>query len=101
MTVAETDMIALLTHLAEGDTGFLTDLGPLVLAATALGVARDSRSFARLFETAHALVIRECTHLSEDLTLLTLDNRGDKSGRIFFELTASGRALCEHEDQPQ
>lgn len=74
-------------------TGFLTPMGPLILAAAHLGIVRDSRSFARRFGVAHALVIRECVSLSEDLSLIETEDRGEKSQRLFFALTDKGRAI--------
>ncbi|CUK26688.1 hypothetical protein TA5114_02504 [Cognatishimia activa] len=83
-------LLDLLDQVMQHELDFLTELGPLILCASALGVAKDTRSFARLFEAAHALVIRECTHLDEELGLITVEDRGEKSGRRFFALTAQG-----------
>ncbi|MEM6323214.1 MAG: hypothetical protein AAF748_06000 [Pseudomonadota bacterium] len=72
---------------------FLSPIGPVMLAAAALGIAMDTRTFARVFDVAHALAIRECTSLSHDLGLLDAQSRGDRSQRQFYALTAQGAAL--------
>ena len=83
-------LLDLLDQVMQHELDFLTELGPLILCASALRVANDTRSFARLFEAAHALVIRECVHLDQELGLITVEDRGEKSGRRFFALTAKG-----------
>ncbi|WBU61592.1 hypothetical protein [Paracoccus albus] len=77
------------TAVASG-TVFLTPMGPLILAAAGLELALDSRSFARRFGVAHALVIRECTSLSDDLGLIKTECRGGRSQRLFYRLTSAG-----------
>ncbi|MEM9968746.1 MAG: hypothetical protein AAF755_11665 [Pseudomonadota bacterium] len=79
-------------QLRASETGFLSELGPYLLAAVAEGVASDTRSFARLFGVPHALVIREATSLSEDLNLLTTQRRNDRSQRVFLALTKAAIA---------
>lgn len=67
-------------------------LGAGIMAAAALGLAEDSRSFARKLEIAHALVLRECVTLAEDLGLIEIDDRQDRSQRLFFKLSDLGRS---------
>ncbi|MEM8570092.1 MAG: hypothetical protein AAGG56_04190 [Pseudomonadota bacterium] len=76
---------------------FLSPMGPMILASAAMGIARDSRSFARFFEVAHALVIRECVYMSEEQGLLKTEDRGDLSQRLFFDLTETGWSLLPEE----
>lgn len=95
MTEVETQLVDTLTHLAATDTDFMTDIGPLLLSAVALELAADTRGFARMFDVAHALVIRECTQLQDDLGLLYLENREERSGRLFLSLSEKGRMLCD------
>lgn len=71
----------------------LTPLCAGILVALDLGLARDSRTFARRFDIAHALVLRECTMLTEDLGLITIIRRDERTQRLFPELTEKGRAL--------
>lgn len=74
-----------------GDT--ITPIGAGLLAAAHLGLAGDSRSFARKLDLAHALVLRDCVALAAEQGLLTLDDRGEPSGRKFFHLTPRGEQL--------
>ncbi|MEM9971917.1 MAG: hypothetical protein AAF762_12570 [Pseudomonadota bacterium] len=90
----EAEFAALLGRVSASDTAFLTELGPLVLSAVALGLAADTRSLARAFEVAHAHVIRECSHLADDLSLVTAEDRGETSGRLHVSLTEAGRQLA-------
>ncbi|MEM9879831.1 MAG: hypothetical protein AAF862_11205, partial [Pseudomonadota bacterium] len=59
----------------------------------ALGIATDTRTFARMFDIAHVLVIREAVSLDADLGLLHTEDRGDRSQRLFLSLTEAGAAL--------
>lgn len=70
-------------------------LGAGILAASWLGVASDSRSFARKLELAHALVLRECVSLAEEAELITIEDRQDKSQRLFYRLSPAGLDLCQ------
>lgn len=78
---------------------FLTPMGPLMLVAAELGLAHDSRSFSRRFGVAHALVIRECTSLSEDMGLIETEDRGGRSQRLFYRLTPAGQNMLELDQQ--
>ena len=81
-------------YMAKGaKLSFLSDLGPMILAASHLDIANDSRSFARKFEQAHALVIREVSSLTDELKLLESDHKQEKSSKIRYQLTAAGQAL--------
>lgn len=68
-------------------------LGAGILAASWLGIAGDSRSFARKLEVAHALVLRECVALAEEAGLIILEDRQDKSQRLFYRLSQRGLNL--------
>lgn len=90
------DTTADLTCLIEALQGKAgSPLAAGILAARALDLASDSRSFARQFGVAHALVLRECVALEQELGLLQLDDRGDRSLRQFFDLTQAGQALID------
>ncbi|WP_010139317.1 hypothetical protein [Oceanicola sp. S124] len=86
-------LVDLSDRIAASGLGFLSPMGPVLLAATALGLVADTRSFARLFEVAHALVIREAVSLDADLGLLATEDRDEKSRRLFLSLTEAGAAL--------
>jgi hypothetical protein len=74
---------------------FLSDLGPMILAAAYLGIANDTRSFARKFEQAHALVIREVSSLVREAQVLDSEDKSEKSSRVFYRLNDAGQALFE------
>jgi hypothetical protein len=76
---------------------FLSDLGPMILAASYLGIANDTRSFARKFEQAHALVIREVSSLVREARVLDSEDKSEKSSRVFYHLNGAGQALFEAE----
>lgn len=95
MDASQDTFLALTLDIANAGPAYLTELGPMVIAAAMLDVAGDTRSFARKFEAPHALVLRECVHLDDALGLLSLRDKGDKSGRVFFALTEKARQLCE------
>jgi hypothetical protein len=74
---------------------FLSDIGPMILAASYLNIANDTRSFARKFEQAHALVIREVSSLVRELEVLDSEDKSEKSSRVFYQLNDAGRALFD------
>lgn len=69
----------------------LSPLGAGVLAAAHFGLSHDSRSFAARLGVAHALVLRECVSLAEEHHFIDLEDRGDRSQRVFFRLTQRGQ----------
>lgn len=72
------------------------DLSPLaagILAALHLEITAESRSFARLFGIAHALVLRALTELSEQHGLVEIVNRDTRTQRTSFVLSTRGTAL--------
>lgn len=71
----------------------LTPLAAGMLSAAHLGIARDSSSFARLFGLAHALVLREVALLSDEGALIEVEDRGERSQRLFYRLTPRAEAL--------
>ncbi|MEM8700592.1 MAG: hypothetical protein AAGF82_02115 [Pseudomonadota bacterium] len=71
----------------------LSALGAAILASVHFGICRDSRSFARVFGIAHALVLRECVALCEDQDLIELENRKERSQRLFYALSPGGLSL--------
>ncbi len=89
----EKDLEYAVEMIAQSEIKFLSPMGPLILAAAALEIASDSRSFARIFGIAHALVIRECVSLSEELHLIEPYKRADKSQRLFYDITEQGWSI--------
>ncbi|WP_460275794.1 hypothetical protein [Celeribacter sp. ULVN23_4] len=78
------------------DVAYLSPMGPLILAASHLGLAQDSRGFARMFDLAHALVIRECTSLDEELGLIEVTRSDARTSRRFYDLSDKGRMIFTH-----
>lgn len=67
----------------------LTPLGAGILAAARLGIAADSRSFAKTLGIAHALVLREVDGMSDEAGWLTVTKRDPRTQRTFYALTGS------------
>lgn len=74
----------------------LSALGAAILVGAHEGLAHDTRSFARRFDVAHALVIRECVSLASEHRLLTLDDRQERSQRLFYALTDEAQEMVEN-----
>ena len=71
--------------------GDLSPIGAGILAALSLGIGKDSRSFARDFGIAHALVLREETELVER-GLISILRRDARTQRGFWALSPAGEA---------
>ncbi len=84
------DLMQTISGLVAQNPEELSALGAGVLAAAHLGLSNNSRSFAEQLGVAHALVLRECVALAEDHHLIRLEDRGDRSQRVFFALTERG-----------
>lgn len=69
----------------------LSQLGAAILAALHFGIAKDSRTFSREFDIAHALALREITALSDDAGYLTIIGRNSRTQRT--EYAFSQKAL--------
>ena len=96
MTVTDEDArIAAFVALTEGLSakGDLSPLGAGLLAALHLGIANDSRSFARLFGIEHALVLREAVALSEDPGLVVVERQDARTQRLWLSIGESARYL--------
>ncbi len=73
----------------------LTGLGAGIIAALALDIASDSRTFARLLGVAHALVLREISVLGQDHGYVRIRQRDPRTQRTRYELNAAGQRLVE------
>ena len=71
----------------------LTPMGASILLAVHFGICHDSRTFARLFEISHALVLREVTTLAEERNLVTILDRNPRTQRTSFALTGVAQVL--------
>ena len=89
----EDDLTALAEVAQRSGAAFLSPVDPVMLDACAMEIARDTRSFARIFDVAHAFAIRECVSLDEELGLLSMPERAARSQRLFYALTETGEAL--------
>lgn len=95
MTRTEPDAEAFV-KITEGLTRLDPRLSPLqaaLLAGACLGVAGDSRSFSRLLDIEHALVLREITALEDSGELLRVLRRDARTMRTFYEPGAGGARL--------
>ncbi|MBB3350403.1 hypothetical protein CO660_26255 [Rhizobium sp. L9] len=64
----------------------LTSLQAGLLVAAELGIASDSRSFARMLGIAHALVLRDLSALAERDDMLQVVNRDPRTMRVHYRL---------------
>jgi len=71
----------------------LSQLGAAILAALHFGIAKDSRTFSRKFDIAHALVLREITALSDDAGFLQVVGRNPRTQRTELALAESALEL--------
>lgn len=78
--------------------GSLSPLAAGLLLAAGLGIARDTRTFARVFGLAHALVLREVTELAEERGLLAIADRNARTQRTSYSLTDASEALLSRID---
>ncbi|RZK86850.1 MAG: hypothetical protein EOO66_21245 [Methylobacterium sp.] len=67
----------------------LSTLEAGILAALHLDLARDSRSFARVFGLEHALVLRAVETLAGDAGLLALQDRNPRTQRTRYAASAA------------
>lgn len=71
----------------------VTRLGAGIIAALFLDGAHDSRSFSRLFEIEHALVLRELTALAAEDGFLIITRKDEPTQRSFYILSSKGQKL--------
>ena len=87
--------MALVEAVLGDEAAELTPLGAGILAAAHLGIAADSRSFAKTLGIAHALVLREVDGLSDEAGWLTVTRRDPRTQRTFYALTDSAVARLD------
>jgi len=71
----------------------LSQLGAAILAAFYFDIAKDSRTFSRKLDIAHAIALREITALSDDTGLLKVVGRNSRTQRTEFALTENALQL--------
>ncbi len=86
------DFMALVAAIQDLDDS-LSPLAAALTAATALGIARDSRTFARLFDIEHAFVLREINLASGVDNPLKIVSRDARTQRTHLQLTVKGESL--------
>lgn len=86
--------MALVDIVDAAGAGQFSRLGAGIIAGVLLGVANDSRSFARLLDVAHALVLREVNVMASDDGLLQVTRRDARTQRSFYELSAAGQRFA-------
>ena len=80
---------------AESRAKFNSDLGPIILVAASLMDKPDTQKISRSLDIAHALVIRECVHMAQDLGLIDIVDRNEKTSRLTLNLTHAGKAIFQ------
>ncbi|MBP1858629.1 hypothetical protein [Rhizobium herbae] len=91
--VWQADFLAFVEAIRARDTT-LSPLAAGIVAAVFQGISADSRSFAKLFGIAHALVLREINMLSGPDAPLEIIRRETRTQRTHIKLTVKGEALC-------
>lgn len=75
----------------------LSQLGAAILAALHFGIAKDSRTFSRKFDIAHALALREITALSDDLGFLQVVGRNSRTQRTEYVFSENALELLSRD----
>lgn len=86
--------MALTAGIAEKDRK-LSSLAAGIVASLHLGIAGDSRSFARIFGIEHALVLRAINELDGLEPQVEITRRDARTQRTFLQLTPSGIRLAD------
>jgi hypothetical protein len=72
----------------------LSSLAAGIVVSVSMGIAIDSRTFAKLFGIAHALVLREINQLGGPEAPIEITRRDGRTQRTHLQLTIKGEALC-------
>ncbi len=80
----QTDRFLLLVEERQAKDPRLTALQAALIVGAEEGIARDSRTFARLLGVAHALVLRELNALVEMGGPLRIEKREVRTLRTFY-----------------
>ncbi|MBY5761538.1 hypothetical protein HFO06_00200 [Rhizobium leguminosarum] len=83
---SDADRFLALVAAAQGRDNRLTPIQAGLLVAAELGIARDSRAFARLLGIAHSLVLRELNGLAEREGQLRIVKRDLRTMRVHYML---------------
>jgi hypothetical protein len=85
--VTEADYLAWVAAIRQASPVALSPLAAGILAAGHLGIADDSRSFARIFGIAHALVLRALSELAVQHGFVDITHRDQRTQRQTFALS--------------
>ncbi|MBY5340461.1 hypothetical protein E0H35_03285 [Rhizobium leguminosarum bv. viciae] len=83
---SDVDRFLALVAAAQGRDTRLTSIQAGLLVAADLGIARDSRVFARILGIAHSLVLRELNVLAEREDVLQIVKRDPRTMRVHYTL---------------
>lgn len=83
---SEVDRFLALVAATQGRDARLTSIQAGLLVAAQLGIARDSRAFARMLGVAHSLVLRELNALAEREGVLQIVKRDPRTMRVHYTL---------------
>jgi hypothetical protein len=89
--LSEEQFLALVGEVVRAEPA-LAPLAAAVLVALHLGVAADSRDFARNLGVEHALALRELTSLAAR-DLIAIGRRNARTQRTAYAMTATGRQV--------
>ncbi len=86
------DFMALVAAIQNLDAS-LSPLAAALIVAVYLSIARDSRTFAKLFDIEHAIVLREINLTSGADNPLKIVSRDARTQRTHLQLTVKGESL--------
>lgn len=86
-TVPDAEHFLALVARLQAEDPQLSAIQAGLLAAASLGIAHDSRAFARHLGLAHALVLRELNALAERGDRLSIEKRDARTMRTHYVLT--------------
>lgn len=85
-TVPDAERFLALVARLQAEDPQLSAIQAGLLAAASLGIAHDSRTFARHLGLAHALVLRELNALAERRDRLSIEKRDARTMRTHYIL---------------
>jgi hypothetical protein len=94
MSEAADSFMSRVDALLEDETLQISPLAAGIVVAVDMGIA-DSRSFARVLDVEHALVLREIADLSAPGGLIVVTGRHEKTLRTSLALSARGELLLK------
>jgi hypothetical protein len=86
---SDVDQFLALVAAAQAGNIRLTAIQAGLLVAAELGIARDSRAFARKLGIAHSLVLRELNALAHREGVLDIVKRDPRTMRVHYRLSPS------------